>query len=102
MNSPPPTKDQERAPTFTSFRGGGTLLVFDRKTVDEVYNDIVSVIKKANQVQKAKLKFDSSTNQSLEKFTFTILGLKVDGNHGRLTIAFLQDKQDFVMVVTIL
>lgn len=73
-----------------------------RATVDEVYADIVSVIKKANQVQKAKLKFDPLTNQTIEKFTFTVLGLKVNGDKGRLTIAFLEDKQDFIFVVTIL
>jgi hypothetical protein len=73
-----------------------------RDSADEIQADIANVVKNVREVQKAKLQFNPSKLRSREKFTFTILGLKVNGEDGRLSIVLMEDDRDFVLVVTIL
>ncbi|MNC78075.1 hypothetical protein D3C75_1302020 [compost metagenome] len=73
-----------------------------RDSVQELYDDIVSVIKESKTVEKAKLKIHTKKKQSLPKFTFTILGVKVNGEDGRVSIAFMEDQEGLILAVTIL
>lgn len=72
-----------------------------RDTVDEIFADIVSVIRAARDVQKAKVGFDASTQSTIDTFTFTVLGVKINGEEGRVSIAFVEDGHDLVLAVTI-
>lgn len=73
-----------------------------RDRVEDIYEDIVSVIRAAENVRKAKLKFRKLHSDTAEKFTFTILGVKVDGEEGSVSIAFIEDRKRRILVVTIL
>jgi len=73
-----------------------------RDRVEDIYEDIVSVIQAAENVRKAKLKFRQTYLDTAEKFTFTILGVKVDGEEGSISIAFIEDQKRRILAVTIL
>lgn len=73
-----------------------------RDTITEVYDDIVSVIKEANHVRKAIIKFDDTTHETRPKFTFTVIGVKVNGDQGEVSIAFIEDAHDLILAVTII
>ncbi len=73
-----------------------------RNTIQELYDDIVNVIKKANDVRKAKLKFRTNENKSYQKFTFTIIGIKINGDLGEVVIAFMEDNNELILAVTII
>jgi hypothetical protein len=73
-----------------------------RDTIQELYDDIVSVIKEAHNVRKAKIKFNKTENKTLPTFTYTILGVKVNGDEGEVSIAFIEDNDDLILAVTII
>ncbi|WP_144498338.1 hypothetical protein [Bacillus pumilus] len=69
---------------------------------DELLDDIESVIKELYEVEKAKIKFDAKSKMTIPSFTFTILGYKMNSERGRISIAFVGNEQDAILVVTIL
>jgi Glu-tRNA(Gln) amidotransferase subunit E-like FAD-binding protein len=73
-----------------------------RDEIQEVYDDIINVIKEVYNVRKAIVKFHKSKGETLPKFTFTIIGIKVNGEEGEVSIAFIEDSTDFVLAVTII
>lgn len=73
-----------------------------RDDIQEVYDDIVSVIKESQTVRKAKIKFLKKKEQSGPKFTFTVIGIKVDGEEGQVSIAFIEDSDGLILAVTII
>jgi len=89
------TKDHSTNPKELERRG------WYRDTVDEIFADIVSVIRATRDVQKAKVGFDASTQSTIDTFTFTVLGVKINGEEGRVSIAFVEDGHDLVLAVTI-
>jgi hypothetical protein len=72
-----------------------------RDSIDELYGDIVNVIKEANHVRKAKIKFSGYKNESLKVFTYTVVGVKINGDDGEVSIAFINDDTDLILAVTI-
>lgn len=72
-----------------------------RDTIQEIYDDIVSVIKEAHDVRKAIIKFHPSKDTTIPKFTFTVLGVKTCGEAGEVSIAFI-DSDEFILAVTII
>ncbi|MDT9720790.1 hypothetical protein QVE09_17875 [Paenibacillus sp. ClWae2A] len=73
-----------------------------RDSVQELYDDIINVIKQADDVRKAKLKFHKIKEQSMPTFTFTVIGIKVDGSQGEVSIAFIKDDSGLILAVTII
>lgn len=73
-----------------------------RDTINEVYDDIASVIKEVKHVRKAIVKFHPTKEKAIPKFTFTVLGLKVNGDEGEVAIAFIEDDGDLILAVTII
>lgn len=74
-----------------------------RDSILEVYNDIVNVIRESTNVRKAILKFDSHKQECLPNFTFTVIGVKVNGEQGEVSIAFIEDDTDkLILAVTII
>jgi len=73
-----------------------------RDDIYDVYDDIVNVIRKAMNVRKAIIKFHPTKRECLPKFTFTIIGVKVDGEQGEVSIAFIEDDNRLILAVTII
>ncbi|WP_410514123.1 hypothetical protein PaeBR_06885 [Paenibacillus sp. BR2-3] len=73
-----------------------------RDDIQEVYDDIVSVIKESQTVRKAKIKFLLNKEQTSPKFTFTVIGIKVNGDEGQVSIAFIEDPNSLILAVTII
>ncbi|XOT26485.1 hypothetical protein ACLQ7P_17155 [Bacillus subtilis subsp. subtilis] len=69
---------------------------------DEIRKEIVSAVKEAFDVEKAKLKFNPKTKKTKPTFTFTILGYKRNKDKGKLSVVVIKDSEDSVLVVTIL
>lgn len=73
-----------------------------REHIKDMYSDIVSVVQKCIHVRKATLKFKKSINTSQPRFSFTLVGAKVNGDQGDLSVCFLDNGGKHVLALTIL
>lgn len=73
-----------------------------RETLEALLDDIENVVKEAFEVVKAKLKFSDTSKKSFPTFTFTILGLKVNEEQGKVSVAFIKNQESNILVVTII
>lgn len=74
-----------------------------RDSILELYKDIVNVIKESTHVRKAILKFNPFNLRSYPTFTFTVAGVKVNGEQGEVAIAFSEDDANKIIIaVTII
>jgi hypothetical protein len=74
-----------------------------RDTVLELYNDIVNVIRESTYVRKVIIKFNPQKKECMPKFTFTVVGEKLNGEQGEVSIAFIEDNDGkLILAVTII